>query len=255
MNFLRIIGVSFIGVILTLLSFHASAEPLVPAREGQQLIVSIAPDWDNMFGELRLFEYNKGKWIAQTERWKVIYGKAGMAWGLGMHPTEAGLQKKERDKRTPAGLFKIGPVYGAHPQNVSGAKGWPYVHVTHADAWVDDVASPYYNQYKTVDLKNPPPWFESQKMKPDDFAYEWRVLIEHNYPKAVPGAGSAIFFHIQRGETRPSAGCTVMPKPHLEEMIRWLNPKGSPILVQLPRDEYMKKATSWNLPPLVSFDK
>ena len=36
-------------------------------------------------------------------------------------------------------------------------------------------------------------------MRSGDFAYHWLIEIRHNSDPPVPGAGSAIFFHIRRG--------------------------------------------------------
>ena len=57
-------------------------------------------------------------------------------------------------------------------------------------------------------------------MRSGDFAYRWLVEIRHNADPPVPGYGSAIFFHIRRGPSRPSAGCTTMAEKNLVELIR-----------------------------------
>jgi hypothetical protein len=65
----------------------------------------------------------------------------------------------------------------------------------------------------------------------------------------VPGAGSAIFFHIRRGVNRATTGCTTMAEPELVKMITWLRASRHPCYVLLPADEYDKKWRSWDLPP------
>src|SRR6202012_2211100 len=102
-----------------------------------------------------------------------------------------------------------------------GAK-YPFHTVGAGDAWIDDINSPDYNKNVAVDANNPPPWFEKEKMKHGDFAYRWLVEIRHNADPPVPGAGSAIFFHIRRGENRPTSGCTTMAEADLANLIRWL---------------------------------
>src|SRR3712207_9253115 len=73
-----------------------------------------------------------------------------------------------------------------------------------------------YNKHIVIpDPANPPPWFEKQKMRHGDFAYRWLVEIRHNSDPPVAGDGSAIFFHIRRGVTRPSVGCTTMAENDL----------------------------------------
>src|SRR5208283_3272761 len=99
---------------------------------------------------------------------------------------------------------KIGKIYTYDAKLPDGAD-YPFHQVVDGDAWVDDPALPHYNQFVHVNPENPPPWFAKQKMRTGDFAYQWLVEIRHNADPPVPGAGSAIFFHIRRGETRPTS--------------------------------------------------
>jgi L,D-peptidoglycan transpeptidase YkuD (ErfK/YbiS/YcfS/YnhG family) len=214
----------------------------------QQLIVSIAPGWDSVNGKLQLFERTRDGWKAVGEPWAVLYGPTGLAWGRGVLGTdEQGHRKVEKDKRAPAGVFKIGKIYTYDASLPAGAN-YPFHTVTKADAWIDDPNLAEYNQHVTVDLKNPPPWFDKQKMRHNDFAYRWLIEIRHNSDPPVPGAGSAIFFHMRRGPTRPSAGCTVMAESNLIRMITWLRANKSPHYALLPRDEYLAKWKAWGLP-------
>ena len=86
-------------------------------------------------------------------------------------------------------------------------------------------------------------------MRSGDFAYHWLVEIRHNSDPPVPGAGSAIFFHIRRGVNRATTGCTTMAEPELVKMISWLRAARHPCYVLLPADEYEKKWHGWDLPP------
>lgn len=215
----------------------------------RQLILAISPDWDSFQGHLQRFERGKdGQWRAVAPPVPVLFGKAGLAWGRGVHGQgEPGLTKKERDKRAPAGVFRIGTVYG-YDAALPGGGDYPYHQVTEADAWVDDPNLPEYNRHVTVDPENPPPWFNKMKMRHNDFAYHWLVEIRHNADPPVRDAGSAIFFHIRRGETRPTAGCTTMKRSDLEEMIRWLRAPLKPHYAVMPWKEYVERWKAWGLP-------
>src|SRR4029077_21061149 len=70
-----------------------------------QLMLGIAPTWNSMRGELRLFERPRGgDWKAVAGPFPVLFGKNGPAWGTGISgQNEPGLRKKERDGRAPAG--------------------------------------------------------------------------------------------------------------------------------------------------------
>lgn len=224
-----------------------AAEKLGP--EVKQLVVSIAPDWDSNRGTLELFERTDRGWKPVMTPWPVLYGKNGLVWGRGvLGSSEPGPHKMERDGRAPAGAFRIGKIYTYDHALPTGAK-YPYRTVTESDAWVDDVKSPDYNRHLVIpDSKNPPEWFAKQKMRHNDFAYRWLVEIRHNSDPPLPGAGSAIFFHIRRGPQRPSAGCTTMAEEDLVRLICWLRPEGQPHYVLLPRSEYEKRRELWDLP-------
>src|SRR4051812_39952082 len=220
----------------------------------QQLIVSVAPNWDAQNGRLQLFERTGKGWKAVGEPWAVLYGKSGLAWGRGVLGTdEPGTHKTERDKRAPAGVFKIGTIYTYDAALPEGAD-FRFHTVTTRDAWVDDPTSPDYNKHVAIpDPANPPPWFEKQKMRHNDFAYRWLVEIRHNSDPPVAGDGSAIFFHIRRGVSRPSAGCTTMAEPDLVHLITWMRESRHPCYVLLPQGEYDKKWQAWHLPPTTSW--
>src|SRR5947208_854376 len=72
-----------------------------------QLMLAIAPTWNSMRGELRLFERPRGgEWKVVAGPFPVLFGKNGLAWGTGISgQNEPGLRKKERDGRAPAGIF------------------------------------------------------------------------------------------------------------------------------------------------------
>jgi L,D-peptidoglycan transpeptidase YkuD (ErfK/YbiS/YcfS/YnhG family) len=216
-----------------------------------QLIVGTAQDWNSMRGQMQLFERKPGaKWEPVAPAVPVLFGKHGLAWGSGLAgQNESGLRKVERDGRAPAGVFKIGKIYTYDAQLPAGAN-FPFHQVTTADAWIDDVKHPDYNRFVRIpDPANPPAWFAKQKMRHNDFAYRWLVEVRHNSDPPVAGAGSAIFFHIRRGVSRPSAGCTTMAESDLVKMITWLRASRNPVYVLLPNAEYDKKWQRWNLPP------
>ncbi|HEY5754136.1 MAG TPA: L,D-transpeptidase family protein [Chthoniobacterales bacterium] len=219
-----------------------------PADGARQLIVSIAPDWNSSKGHLQMFERDGRVWRAVSPVFPVLYGKRGLAWGSGVvGQNEPGLRKQERDGRAPAGVFRIGRIYTYDSTLPKGAD-FPFHTVGRYDAWPDDPNNPYYNRLVTVDPSDVPPWFDKQKMRHDDFAYRWLVEIRHNADPPVPGAGSAIFFHIRRGVQRPSSGCTTMAEADLVSLIRWLRADESPLYALLPRSEYEAKWKTWGLP-------
>jgi len=235
-------------VLAATIAHVASAQPL--GAEVRQLIVSIAPDWPASQGTLQRYERGPdGGWQRVGERVTVLYGKNGLAWGRGVRGTEElGLRKREGDGRSPAGVFALGTIYGNDARLPDGAD-FPFHQVTAYDAWPDDPQNPFYNQHVSVDPAHPPAWLASQRMRTGDPAYRWRVEIRHNADPVEPGAGSATFFHIRRGETRRTSACTTMAESALQEMVVWLRAAAKPHYVLLPRDEYERRWEAWGLPP------
>ena len=208
---LRLLPSGFLLVLVASLLLLPTRSRCGPLDSVDQLIVSVAPGWNSSSGKLQRFERAGREWKPVGPAVAVLYGRNGLVWGSGvLGSDEPGPHKVEKDKRAPAGVFKIGKIYTYDAQLPKGAS-YPYRTVSKSDAWVDDPAHPQYNQHVVIeDPKNPPPWFEKQKMRHGDFAYRWLVEIRHNSDPPVAGAGSAIFFHIRRGPQRPSAGCTTM---------------------------------------------
>ena len=241
-----VVGVLFVALLLLLFPSTARAAELAGVR---QLVVATAPSWDAFEGSAQRFERAGGAWKAVGKPWTVLYGKRGLAWGSGMHgQEEKGLRKVENDGRSPAGVFRIGTIYTYDSALPSGSD-YPFHTVTAADAWIDDVNHPKYNQHVVVDPKNPPPWYAKQRMRPGDFAYRWLVELRHNSDPPIPGQGSAIFLHLRRAPHKPSVGCTVMAEPDLVTLIRWLRADANPHFALVPRAEYAAKWKAWNLPP------
>jgi L,D-peptidoglycan transpeptidase YkuD (ErfK/YbiS/YcfS/YnhG family) len=243
MPFLRCLSI----FLLTWLASNARADGL--PDDCTQLMLGIAPTWNSMRGELRLFERPRGgDWKVVAGPFPVLFGKNGLAWGTGISgQNEPGLRKKERDGRAPSGIFAIGQVFG-YDAHLPPGGDYPYHQVTDADIWSDDPRSPNYNRHIVIDPKNPPDNYTHEKMRSGDFAYHWLVEIRHNSDPPVPGAGSAIFFHIRRGVNRPTTGCTTMAQDNLVKVITWFRAKRHPCYALLPAGEYENKWRAWNMP-------
>ena len=218
----------------------------------RQLIVAKAATWNSNTATLQCYQRGSAR-----EAWQpvfpktvpVLLGRAGLAWGRGpfMPPQNGIPMKVEKDWRAPAGVFQLGTLFGYAPAPPAGSR-WPYLKVGPLDAYVDDPKLPHYNQHVRVDPNNIPPWFEKQQMRLGDAAYKWMLEIRHNQNPAAAGYGSAIFFHVRRGPTKPSAGCTTMAVENLEALIRWIDPQASPYYVLLPERDYTALRAAWRLP-------
>lgn len=238
----------FKSIFLVLAILPAAAFEL-PSISGQCL-VGVSDGWDSSNVTLTFYEKSGAAWKPVGGSWKARLGKSGLVWGKGMSPVPNGAAtKKEGDNRSPAGVFSIGGAWGYDASIRKNPKQF-YRQVTSRDLWVEDPASPKYNQNVVLDHEPATVWEKKQQMKQGDDAHALKLFIAHNAPpNAVPNAGSSIFFHIWRGGgTKPTAGCTTMEKPKLQWVISRIDPARHPLYVLLPAADYQKYRAAWKLP-------
>ncbi|NUU36935.1 L,D-transpeptidase [Pseudomonas sp. C2B4] len=231
-----------IACLLWLLSFATMAQGLDDSR---QLIVVTSQDWDDTQGTAQRYERHGNRFEKFEAAFPVVLGKHGMGWGKGLNGIE-GLQgplKQEGDGKAPAGIFKLGTAFG---YATTAETRLPYLALTPDIECVDDSPSKRYNQLvdgSTVSKD----WNSAERMRRNDDLYRQGIFIEHNTP-ASPAAGSCIFFHIWRSPTTPTRGCTAMAPADIARLLSWLDPRQSPLLVQLPRAQYAQLRERWHLP-------
>lgn len=234
---------------LLLIAAPAVGAAGIPASS-TQCVLGLAQDWNSSRATLRLYERRGKDWRPAAAQCQARLGRDGLAWGLGLHPDAAtGMEKREGDWRSPAGVFAIGGVWSRDPKVVRHPR-IPFRRITPRDLWVEDSASPHYNRHLVLEHDSATPWERRQQMKQNDPAHLLKLFIAHNAPpNVVPGAGSSIFFHIWRANGgKPTAGCTTMDERHLRELIAAIDPGRRPVYVLLPMDEYRKRRSEWNLP-------
>lgn len=222
-----------------------------------QVIVGIPDNWDTSHVKLVMMERDaNGEWRQVMSQWPARLGKKGSVWGLGMSPVPAGGRiKQEGDQRTPVGIFALDHLVYAYDEKTPVGKGFSTSKITPYDLWIEDPTSPLYNHHLKLDRLPTSTWEGSQQMKQNDPSHKLKLFIHHNSPKdislgrPIAKAGSSIFFHIWRDEgNRPTAGCTSMSESKLREMLSRLDVSKNPVYVILPKAEYAKYSSLWNLP-------
>lgn len=237
-------------ILSSLLLFATPALAFRLPDSSTQCVVGTAKDWNSSNVTLTLYQKAGGNWQQVGASWSGRLGKNGLVWGRGMSPVPKGATtKREGDNRAPAGVFSIGGAWG-YEASIRKNPAQFYRQVTPRDLWVEDSSSPSYNRNVVIDHDPATDWEKKQQMKQNDPAHKLKLFIAHNAPpKAVPNAGSAIFFHIWRAEGgRPSAGCTTMPEERLRWMIANIDPAKRPVYVLLPLAEYQARKAEWALP-------
>ncbi len=225
------------------------AEPAAPIRAARQMVLVVTPDWNTVRGELRRFERTRTDepWRPVGSPGPSVIGRNGMAWDPLLTPAVPGPRKAEGDGRSPAGAFPLGTAFGYAPAADASWLKLPYLPVVAGIECVDDPASDVYN--RIVDRRSvaKPGWNSAERMREVGESYRWGVVVSYNTP-AVAGRGSCIFLHIGGDGGQGTAGCTAMSPSLLREVMAWLDPAASPVLVQLPRAAYEALRQPWALP-------
>ena len=220
----------------------------------KQLVRVTTKSWDDVSATVQLYERTAGDgttWRSLGDPFPAVIGQHGLAWGIGLHGTGKfhEPEKREGDKKTPAGVFRFGDVFGtARPDQVRFLR-FSYRQVTPTTEAIDDPKSKYYNQVVDRPSVTHPDWASSESMLQVGARYRLGVIIEHN-AAAYPGFGSCIFFHVWDPSYPGTTGCTATSFSHLTHLLRWLDPKKNPLIVQLPATEYELLKQRWGLPPL-----
>jgi L,D-peptidoglycan transpeptidase YkuD (ErfK/YbiS/YcfS/YnhG family) len=224
--------------------------PTTAWDDARQLVLVTTPNADATQGQLRTNERDGSRWRAVADATPVTVGRSGIAWGLGLHPPQPGLQKREGDGRAPAGAFRIGTAFGYAP---TARTALPYLAATATHWCVDVSGSPLYNRIVDSTVVGEAAVKDStEPMRRDlhangDQRYRLGFVIEHN-PDGVAGAGSCIFAHLWKAPGESTAGCTAMASPAMDRLAGWLRPEAHPVFVQLTDADAERLRGAWHLP-------
>jgi len=225
-----------------------SPRPLIDRSE--QLVVVTTPSWSSTTGSMQRFERARptSEWRAIDQPLPIVVGRTGIAWGVGFDEVSSeGPHKHEGDGKSPAGIFPLDTVFGFAPPDSTQAARLPYVQLMSTTDCVDDTTSSHYNT--VIDRSSVPrvDWTSAEHMRQVG-QYEVGVIVGYNAMPPAKGRGSCIFLHIWAGPQSHTAGCTAFDEAKLRELIKWLDPKKRPLLVQLTAYDYRNLRTRWKLP-------
>lgn len=185
--------------------------------DATRLAVVSAPDMDTGTARLRTFARAdpSAAWKESGVAQAVVIGKRGLGWG---HPFAALAQpgepvKREGDKRTPAGIYRLGATFGFSADDRAG-----HLHLSPGRQYcVDDVRSPDYGLI--VDRSDVARGTSGEDMGAEPL-YERGIVIAYP-PNAAAKAGSCIFVHIWADEDVGTAGCVALPAAGVARLQDW----------------------------------
>lgn len=190
-------------------------QQLASVGNARQVVIVTSSSWSTDVATLQTYEKDAAGWHPVFPAMAAHIGRAGFS-----------ADKHEGDLKTPAGMYGFGTAFGQRPS--PGGVKFPYRQADSQSVWVDDVNSPYYNT-----------WQENAALKGEHLAsssyvtaYAYAIAIAYNVNPIVKGKGSAIFLHVSTGGG--TAGCVSIAQANLLQVLRWLDPAKSPVIVMGP---------------------
>jgi len=199
------------------------AADLASTGRASQLVTVEAPTYDTTTATVELWQREGACWESVAGPWS---GRIG-ANGFSDHHVEG-------DNTTPTGLYGIGStIYGNAP---NPGVHYAYHDLVCGDWWDEDPSSPEYNTFQHVPCGQTPSFGGgSEALWQETAAYPSFAVVDYNTDPIVSGAGSAIFVHADTGG--PTAGCVSLPLSELDDLLQWLEPAQSPLIVMGPTSE------------------
>ena len=115
--------------------------------------------------------------------------------------------KKEGDKKTPKGTFKIENLYFREDRIKKPLTLLKRIKIKKNMGWCDDINFPKkYNKLIKIEKE-----IRHEKLKRKDNKYDLLIPIKYNFKKPITGMGSCIFIHLTKNY-KPTAGCIALKK-------------------------------------------
>ena len=114
-------------------------------------------------------------------------------------------QKKEGDKKTPRGIFRIENLYFRKDRKKKPLTLMKCIEIKKNMGWCNDIRFPKkYN--KLIKIKKR---IKYEKINRNDYKYDFLIPIKYNFKKPIIGLGSCIFIHLTK-DYKPTAGCIAL---------------------------------------------
>ena len=153
---------------------------------------------------MTIFVKNKHTLLMDGFKFKCCIGKKG-----------ATKNKKEGDKKTPKGTFEIGDLYFRKDRKKKPLTSLKCIEIKKNMGWCDDVRFPKkYNKFFKIKKK-----IKHEKLKRNDYKYDFLIPIKYNFKKPITGRGSCIFIHLTK-DYKPTVGCVALKEKDFLIMLK-----------------------------------
>ena len=126
--------------------------------------------------------------------------------------------KKEGDKKTPKGIFKIENLYYRKDRLDRPLTSLKCIEIKNNMGWCDDIYRPKkYNKLIKTSIQ-----IKHEKLKRSDHKYDLLIPIKYNFDKPKVKLGSCIFIHLTK-DYKPTAGCIGLKQKDFLIMLKIIN--------------------------------
>mgnify|MGYP001292852946 CR=1 FL=1 len=123
--------------------------------------------------------------------------------------------KKEGDKKTPIGTFKMENLYYRRDRIEKPSTLLKCIKIKKNMGWSNDVNfKKNYNKLIKINKK-----IKHEKLVRKDNKYDLLIPIKYNFKKPLIGRGSCIFIHLTKN-FKPTAGCIALKKKDFLIMLK-----------------------------------
>ena len=127
-------------------------------------------------------------------------------------------KKREGDKKTPKGKFKIENLYFRKDRLKKPKTKLKCIEIKDSMGWCDDINFPKkYNKLIKIKKK-----IKHEKLKRNDYKYDLSIPLKYNFENPTVGLGSCIFLHLTRNY-KPTLGCIAVSKKDFLIILRLIN--------------------------------
>jgi len=156
---------------------------------------------------MTIFDKNKHTLQIDEFKFRCCIGKKGLT-----------SNKKEGDKKTPKGTFKIENLYFRKDRKEKPLTLLKCIKIKKNMGWCDDIRYPKkYNKLIKIEKK-----IRYEKLKRKDYKYDLLIPIKYNFKKPITGIGSCIFIHLTKNYT-PTAGCIALKEKDFLILLKLIN--------------------------------
>ncbi len=154
-----------------------------------------------------------------TQRLELAFSGESIPCVIGKGGCISEALKREGDGASPLGCYRLVGALLRPGRVPTPATALPWRWLRPSDGWCDDPADPQYNRPVSH------PWRSSaERLWRDDHVYDVIVVLSHNMQPVVPGAGSAIFWHLSHSDRRPTEGCIAIERNAMLALLPKLAP-------------------------------